>query len=67
MSVFFLSLAIIGVAMFAMAIGVIFSNRCLRGSCGGPNAIGPDGQPLSCPSCQNNKPKSDSPQGATQS
>ena len=39
------------VLMLAMAIGVIFNNRPLRGSCGGVAAIGPDGEPLTCSGC----------------
>ena len=53
MTVFFFSVAIVGIAMLAMAVGVIFSNRCLRGSCGGTEVIGPDGQALTCPTCPN--------------
>jgi hypothetical protein len=56
MTMFIASVAFIGLAMLVMSIGVIFSNKCLRGSCGGPDAIGPDGQPMSCPTCAN-KPK----------
>ncbi|MGB3565472.1 MAG: hypothetical protein WBH75_00540 [Thermoanaerobaculia bacterium] len=41
----------IGAAMLAMAVGVVFGNRCLRGSCGGPEALGPDGEPLTCDAC----------------
>lgn len=40
-------------AMAAMAIGQRFSGHCLRGSCGGPKAIGPDGKPISCVGCPN--------------
>ena len=58
MTVFIASVAFIGLAMLVMAVGVIFSNKCLRGSCGGPNAIGPDGQPMSCPTCTNKDKKS---------
>jgi hypothetical protein len=46
-----LSIGVFGIAMAAMAVGVIFSNRCLRGSCGGPEALGPDGQSLNCAAC----------------
>jgi len=35
METFIGTLALFGVAMAAMAVGVIFSNRRLRGSCGG--------------------------------
>ncbi|MFZ5538361.1 MAG: hypothetical protein ACOY5V_01305 [Pseudomonadota bacterium] len=46
---------LIGVAVAAMALGVIFRRPCLRGSCGGPKVIGPDGEPLSCTACPNRK------------
>ncbi len=35
METFLATVAIFGLAMVAMAVGVIFSNRSLRGSCGG--------------------------------
>jgi hypothetical protein len=41
------------VAFAAMAIGVMVSGRCLRGSCGGPEATGPAGERLSCATCPN--------------
>ena len=43
MGVFLLSLAVIAVVMLAMAVGVLFNYPCLRGSCGGPDVVGPDG------------------------
>jgi hypothetical protein len=49
--VLLLSIVVVGAAMAAMAVGVVLSNRCLRGSCGGPEVLGPDGQPLSCDAC----------------
>lgn len=51
MALLLLTLAVIGLAMLAMAVGTIFSNRCLRGSCGGPEVLGPDGESLSCETC----------------
>ena len=47
---FLLTTVIIGLAMLVMAVGVLFSNRCLRGFCGG-EAPGPDGDSLSCETC----------------
>jgi len=44
-----------GIIMMIMAVGVMFSGRCLRGSCGGPDAVGPDGKPLNCATCPNRK------------
>ena len=35
MQTFLATALIIGIAMAAMAVGVIFSNRTLKGSCGG--------------------------------
>jgi len=56
MGTLLLTLGIIAGCMAIMAVGVIFSNRCLRGSCGGPAAEGPDGEPLWCDNCPN-RPK----------
>ena len=54
-----LSIVVIGGLMAAMAVGAIFSNRCLRGSCGGPEVLGPDGEALSCETCPlRDRPKS---------
>lgn len=53
MQLFVLSAVIIALAMLGMAVGVLLSNRCLRGSCGGPDVLGPDGQSLSCATCPN--------------
>lgn len=51
MGLLLLTVAVIGIAMAAMAVGAIFSNRCLRGSCGGPEVFGPDGESLNCDAC----------------
>jgi len=51
--VFVLVLALMGIAVAAMAIGVMFRRPCLRGSCDGPAVIGPDSQKLSCDGCPN--------------
>jgi hypothetical protein len=51
MELILISAFIIGAAMIAMAVGVLFGNRCLRGSCGGPDVVGPDGESLACATC----------------
>lgn len=51
MGLILITAIVIGVVMVAMSVGVLFSNRCLRGSCGGPDVIGPDGESLACATC----------------
>ena len=46
-------IGLFAVAMIAMAVGQRFTRPCLRGSCGGPKAVGPDGKPISCVGCPN--------------
>jgi hypothetical protein len=53
LAVFALTLVVIGAGFAAMAIGRIFSGRCLRGSCGGADVAGPKGERLSCAACPN--------------
>lgn len=54
---FLLSLALISLVMLAMAVGVIASGRCLRGSCGGPGVVGAEGESLACATCPNRGPE----------
>ncbi len=53
MAILLLTVTIFAFAMLIMAIGVIMRRPCLRGSCGGPEALGPDGEPLTCATCPN--------------
>lgn len=46
-----ITLGLFAVAMTGMAIGVIFSNRALRGSCGGESVRNGDGEVISCGAC----------------
>jgi hypothetical protein len=46
-----LTLTLFALAMLVMAVGVIFSGRCLRGSCGGPAVLDADGEPITCATC----------------
>ena len=39
------------VIIAAMAVGVIFRGKCIRGSCGGQAMFGPDGELLNCDTC----------------
>jgi thiamine biosynthesis lipoprotein len=55
-----LSITIFGIAIIGMAVGVIISNRCLKGSCGGLAAMpGADGK-TGCETCQNRSPECES-------
>jgi hypothetical protein len=53
--VFALALLAIGIAVAAMAVGVMFKRPCLRGSCGGTAVLTPNGHKLSCATCPNRK------------
>lgn len=46
-----LTIAFFGIAMTGMAVGVLFSDRRLKGSCGGVQHEGPHGESLSCGGC----------------
>lgn len=51
MALILLTIAVVAIVMLAMSVGAMFSNRCLRGSCGGPDLLGPDGNTLRCGAC----------------
>ncbi|HQR70518.1 MAG TPA: hypothetical protein PLE54_07940 [Burkholderiaceae bacterium] len=51
--VFGVAAVVFGIAICAMAIGVVARRPCLRGSCGGPAVIGPNGVKVSCGDCPN--------------
>jgi hypothetical protein len=63
LSVFVISLLIVGATLAAMAVGVMFRRPCLRGSCGGAPALGRRGEQLSCADCPNRRRR---PQDAAQ-
>ena len=48
-----ITILVIGALMAAMAVGVIFKNKSLRGSCGGPDVVDCDGESLACGTCPN--------------
>jgi hypothetical protein len=53
--VFGVVLVAIGLAVAAMAVGVMFKRPCLRGSCGGPALRTASGKKVSCSTCPNRK------------
>jgi hypothetical protein len=52
-----LTILVIGLLMAAMAVGVIFQRKSLRGSCGGPDLVDCDGESLACGTCPNRAEK----------
>ena len=57
---FALTIVVFAVVMLAMSVGVLFNNRCLRGSCGGPDVVGADGESLLCASCPKRRERQES-------
>jgi hypothetical protein len=55
MGIILLAIVAVGLVMLAMSVGVLLSGRCLRGSCGGAELLGPDGDALTCAACPNRK------------
>ncbi len=53
MSTFIITFLIFSLVMVAMAVGVIISNRSIKGSCGGLNDI--DGLQGACDICETRK------------
>ncbi len=51
MGIVLVTIAVFALVVLIMSIGVIFSGRCIRGSCGGEEIIGPDGELLNCDTC----------------
>jgi len=51
MTTILITIAIFAICLTGMSIGVIVAQRELRGSCGGEEVLGPDGNPLSCGTC----------------
>ena len=51
MMIVFLAVAFFAIAMAIMAVGLISKNRCLRGSCGGPEVRDDQGESLRCDAC----------------
>ena len=62
MTLVLLTIVAIAIVILAMSVGVLFSGRCLRGSCGGPEVLGPDGQPLTCANCPKRKARAEAEQ-----
>ena len=58
MALCLLTLGGMAIVMAIMAVGVVFTGRCLRGSCGGPDVTdvtGQAGESLACATCPRRK------------
>lgn len=53
MSLFLITFSVFGLVMIAMAVGVLVSNRSIKGSCGGLNDI--EGLRGACDICEGKK------------
>ena len=51
MSLFLVTLVVVGLVMVLMAVGLFFKRPCLRGSCGGPDLFDSKGESLTCAAC----------------
>jgi hypothetical protein len=51
MEMFLIVATAFGIIMLIMAVGVIFSDRPLRGSCGGAALLDEAGNAMTCPDC----------------
>lgn len=55
MMVFLFTIGIFALVMTAMAAGFVLTGRCLRGSCGGPEAASREAEESTCGVCGRNK------------
>lgn len=62
MTTFIVAFVFFVIILSAMAVGVIFSNKPIKGSCGGLNNIGLEGD---CEICGGNLSKCDEKKGGT--
>ena len=66
---FLIVLCVLLLVMLVMAVGVIFSNKPIKGSCGGLNAVGITGECEICGNdpakCEREEMQSDSPNSAS--
>jgi hypothetical protein len=46
-----LAILVMGIAVFGLAVGVMFNHKPLRGSCGGIKNLTANGVEISCPTC----------------
>lgn len=63
MKMLLLTCVLFGAAMAVMAVGVIIKGKCIRGTCGGEEIIGPDGELLNCDHCPTRKEKEEQTAG----
>ncbi len=61
MGLFLLTLSGMAIVMAIMAVGVLLDGRCLRGSCGGADVTGTDGESLACATCPRRKTEPSAP------
>lgn len=65
LTTFLLSLGLVLAAVGIMSIGLLSRNRCLRGSCGGPEVRDSQGESLRCGACPRKGDKTEASSGHT--
>lgn len=51
MELLFITIVVFGVVVLIMSVGAILQGKCIKGSCGGEEIWGPDGDLLNCETC----------------
>lgn len=51
MTTVFATIVLFALLLTGMSLGIILSNRKLKGTCGGESVRGPDGLPMLCGAC----------------
>ena len=49
--IWLLTIGVFAICMTGLAVGILFSNRGLRGSCGGAEVVGGESDAISCGAC----------------
>lgn len=60
MKIVMLTILFFGIAMAIMAVGLVITGKCLRGSCGGPEVRDEKTGQVSCGICGRNKEEQES-------
>ena len=51
MAIYLVTIAVFALVMVLMGVGVMLQGKCIKGTCGGEETYGPDGEELLCDTC----------------